>query len=95
MADYGSTARLTSDAVNRTIRSFVQALVLYVLTVVVPQLMNLLQDEATVWDWDLLRGLALTAGYAALAFIHRRFIDPSPVPSMLPPSDPGPPADPT
>lgn len=87
MVTYISKARLRADAANRTVRSFLQALVLEVGIVVIPRLMDLVADESVTWDVNVFRSLARVAGYAAMAYVWRTVLDPSRVPSAQPPID--------
>lgn len=91
---YISRTRLTADALNRGVRSIIQAFIVEVGAVVLPELIRLLSDEKTQWDVNVVHSLARIAALAAAAFIMRRFIDPSPIPTPLPPADPGHPVDP-
>lgn len=95
MATYITRARLTADAVNRTVRTVLQALLVEVGFVVVPELIRALEDKATVWDVDLAVSIGRVAAISALSFVMRRWLDPSRFPTPLPPADPGIPAEPT
>lgn len=94
MPTYVTRARLTADAVNRTWRTILGMIVVEVGNVVVPELLRMLQDERTVWDWNAAHSLGRIAAAAAFAFVLRRYLDPSAVPTPLPPADPGVPAEP-
>lgn len=91
---YVARARLVADALNRSARSFIQGCAAEVGVVLVTAVYRLSLDETTVWDVNLVRSLGRVALFAAVAYAHRRYIDPSPIPSLLPPADPGRPADP-
>lgn len=87
MTTYIAKARLRADAANRTVRSFLQALVAEVGIVVVPRLLDLVNDESVTWDVNVFRSLGRMALYAALAYIWRTVLDPSRIPSAQPPID--------
>lgn len=88
-----SRARLTADAANRAIRTVIQAVLVEVGYLVIPEINRMLQDEATIWDWNAVQSLIRVAAFGALSYIMRRYLDPSPIPTPLPPSDPGVPAE--
>lgn len=84
---------LNLDAVNRAVRTFIQALTLEVLLVVGPLLQNALSDGNYVFTWNGWESLLRVAGLAALSYVMRRFLDPSRLPTPLPPEHPGEPAE--
>ena len=90
MPTYMARARLAADAVNRAARSLIQAVVAEVVLVVGQELLRLAQDDATRWDIDTGVSIARVALFAAVAYVHRRYVDASPIPSLLPPADPNP-----
>lgn len=89
---------LTIDARNRAVRSFLQGLGFAVLTAVVMVLYPVF-TSAHGWgdfDWSLLAfSLVQAVGTAVLSYLMRKVLDPSGIPTPLPPADPGPPADTT
>lgn len=85
-----------ADARNRSLRSFLQGLGFAVLAAVAMVVVPVFKD-AHSWgdiDWSYISfavvGAAVTAG---LAYVMRTVLDPSRVPTPLPPNDPGPPAE--
>jgi len=88
-----NTARLNADAVNRAVRSFIGALFVELVATAGPVMWQLLNDEETQWDGDLVQSLARIIGLAAFSYVLRRFGDPSGIPTPLPPVNPGAPAD--
>ena len=88
-----SGALLTKDAGNRAWRTFLQALALEIGVQVVPALNAALQDEGHVYNVDWLQSLVRLAGMTALAFFMRKVLDPSGIPTPLPPSPQPQPAD--
>ena len=91
------TAALKADAKNRALRTLLVNLATDTGVALVLVLVNAFSD-ANGWgdfDWNiLLFTLAKTAIVTAGSFILRRFLDPSGLPTPLPPANPGPPADP-
>jgi hypothetical protein len=87
-------ARLTADALNRGFRTVLQAVLVEVGIVVIPELNRLLQDENTVWDVNVARSLIRIGALAAASFIMRRYLDPSVIPTPLPPANSGLPVNP-
>lgn len=86
----------TADAANRTWRTTLQGAVVVAILAVATALLDWL--EAGDFSWRTLGIAALTAALTAvLAYLHRTVLDPSGLPSALPPTNPGPPAttDPT
>ena len=84
-----SSRRLLEDASNRALRTFLQGLALDVLVAGA-----LVVHEATggdgPLDWRLLAASLLrTVAQSAAAYVMRRYLDPSRVPTPLPPSRPG------
>ena len=77
---------LTQDAKNRSWRTFVQALLVYVGVAVVPIVQTATKDGVDRVDWRVLAlAVATAALQAVLAFVWRRFLDPSRFPSAEPP----------
>lgn len=77
---------LTQDAKNRSVRTFVQALVIYIGIAVVPIVQTATKDGVDKVQWIVLGYAVLTAALQALlSFLWRRFLDPSRVPSIEPP----------
>lgn len=91
------TAALKADAKNRALRTLLVNLATDTGVALVLVMVNAFSD-ANGWgdfDWNiLLFTLAKTAIVTAGSFILRRFLDPSGLPTPLPPANPGPPADP-
>ena len=89
-----TTPTTTHDAANRTWRTVLQGAATVALIAAGTALLEWL--EAGEFSW---RTLGVSAGTAALmavlAFLHRTVLDPSGLPSALPPADPGTPADPS
>ena len=89
---YHETHLLTIDASNRALRTFLQGLGYAVLAAVVMVLYPVFTG-AHGWgdfNWPLI-GFALTqaVGTAVLSYFMRKVLDPSRVPTPLPPADPG------
>lgn len=89
-------ARLSADAKNRAWRSLLIGLVID-LSVAISLGLVAAFDNANGWG-DLQWGLVTFAVGKSLvqalgSFILRRVLDPSSIPTPLPPADPGPPAD--
>lgn len=77
---------LTQDAKNRSVRTFVQALLVYVGIAVVPIVQTATKDGVDKVQWVVLGYAVLTAAtQALLSFVWRRFLDPSAMPSIEPP----------
>ena len=95
---YHETHLLTIDASNRALRTFLQGLGYAVLAAVVMVLYPVVTGAHSWGDfnWPLI-GFALTqaVGTAVLSYLMRKVLDPSGIPTPLPPADPGPPADTT
>jgi hypothetical protein len=90
-------AALAEDATNRSVRTIWQGLGVDVLIAVALLITNIFTD-ANGWgelDWKII-GFTLmkTVLMAAAAYIMRRFIDPSKVPTPLPPAPQPTPAEP-
>lgn len=83
--------RLKTDAKNRTYRTFLQGLGFAVLAAIVMVLLPVFTN-AKSWDdfhWKLLAfSLVQVVGTAILAYIMRTVLDPSKVPTPLPPANP-------
>lgn len=88
-------ARLTADAKNRAWRSLLIGLTIDMGLALVLGLVAAF-DQATGWgdlQWGLIGfAVAKSAVQALGSFFLRRVVDPSSIPSPLPPADPGPPA---
>lgn len=80
------TPALTEDAKNRALRTGLQALAMEVLIQVLPALYDLAGNEDIHWDLQVVESLVRVAVMAALSFLMRRFVDPSRIPSPLPPT---------
>ena len=90
-----STARTNADARNRALRTFFQGLAADVLAAVVLVLLPTFTN-ANGWgdfEWGVLGFLlAKTAVVTALSYLMRTWLDKR-TDVLLPPADPGPPAD--
>lgn len=84
-----SGPKLTADAINRGTRAFLVALLIAVGVDVLPVVNDALSGTDPI-DVAALGKAALRVGLqAVVTFLMRRVIDPSPIPSLLPP-DPSP-----
>ena len=87
-----STLR-TADAANRSQRTLIQGGIVVALMALATAVLDWL--NAGDFSWRTLGISAVTAVLTAvIAYVHRTVLDPSRIPSALPPSDPGRPADP-
>lgn len=87
-----ATPALKADAANRSARAFLQGLAIDVLTAVAAVLLLWLPDaDLSSRDaWLVLAtGLARTVLAAVASYVMRLKLDPSGVPTPLPPADPG------
>lgn len=87
-----SNDALKADARNRAVRTLLNGLGFTVLTAIVLVLMPVFSDAKGWDDIDLgTLGFALfqAVGMAALSYIMRSVLDPSGIPTPLPPSNPG------
>lgn len=88
--------RLTADATNRSVRTFLQGIGYVVLAAIVMVLFPVFSGAHSWGDfhWSLLGfSLVQAGGTAVLAYIMRVVLDPSKIPTPLPPADPGEPDD--
>lgn len=87
-----TTHRLrTQDAGNRTWRTTLQGVAAVVVLAIASAVLDWL--NAGDFSWRTLGISAVTAALTAvLAYFHRTVLDPSGLPSALPPTDPGKPA---
>jgi len=77
---------LHADAQNRALRTFIQGLAVDVLAAASLAAYTLL-TSTDVFSWSLLGALvAKSAGVAAASYMMRRFLDPSGLPTPLPPA---------
>lgn len=84
---------LTADARNRAWRTFVQGLAIDVGVAVAVALYAIASDPTPI-VWTVVgASLARTIVQSGAAFVMRRFLDGSSVPTPLPPANPGPPAE--
>lgn len=85
-----NSARLAADARNRALRSFLQGLAID-LAVAVAALALTLTSSTDAWQGWAAVGISLvrTVVQAAASYVMRRFVDPSRVPTPLPPDPPG------
>lgn len=91
MAEYSKDA-LKADARNRAVRTLLNGLGFTALTAIVLVIQPVLTDADGWSDFDLgTIGFAAfqAAGMAVLAYLMRSVLDPSAVPTPLPPADPG------
>lgn len=86
--DFAAPARLAADAKNRTLRTVIQGGAAVVTIALIGAVLDWLASGELTY-----RTLGVSAGTAALtalySYLHRTVLDPSPIPSALPPSDPG------
>ena len=96
MTEYSPATALQQDAANRAWRSFLQGLGIDVLVALALVVYTVL-DSAASWtalEWNIIGFTLLkTVLITAASYVMRRFMDPSKVPTPLPPATPGPPAD--
>jgi len=86
-------ATLTADARNRAWRTFVQGLAIDVGVALAVAVYAIATDPAPI-VWAVVgASLARTVVQSGAAYVMRRFLDPSRVPTPLPPANPGPPAE--
>ncbi len=77
---------LVTDAQNRALRTFLQGIAVDVL-VGVSLAVHTLLTSSDLFSWGLLGALvAKSAGVAAASYVMRRFLDPSGLPTPLPPA---------
>lgn len=84
------------DAKNRGVRTVLQGIAFSVLAAIVMVLYPVFTDAHSWGDlhWSLLGfSLAQAAGMSVLSYLMRQVLDPSAVPTPLPPADPGEPDD--
>lgn len=90
------TTRLTEDANNRAVRTFLVGLVIDVAVGVTLVLVTYFADRNS-WgeiEWTILSfSVAKSVVQAVGAFVLRRFVDTSAIPTPLPPAPVPPPAD--
>jgi hypothetical protein len=93
----GARPSLATDASNRALRTFLQALAVDVLLALALVLYNVFQ-QANSWgsfDWNVLGFLLVkTFVVSAASYFMRRVLDPSSFPTPLPPAPVPAPADP-
>lgn len=88
---------LNRDALNRAWRTILQTVALVVIAPAVDAAVQVVQLAAVdamagkAFDWTQVADTALTAAWvgasmSVLAYVHRRFLDPSRVPSAEPPT---------
>lgn len=90
------TTLRANDARNRAVRTFLQGLVADVIAAVVLLVLPVFSNATGCQDvdWKVLGFLlAKTVTVTALSFLMRQYLDPSRLPTPLPPSDPGEPDD--
>lgn len=85
-------ALLTADAQNRALRTFLQGLATDVVAAVIMLLLPVL-THANGWgdfEWSVMGFLLLkTILVTGMSYAMRQWLDRSPIPTPLPPSDPG------
>ncbi len=81
-----SIPQLSADALNRFARTVIQALVGYLVSLAAAHGFDV---SAAIQDQILLIGTPLVAG--VIAYLWRRFLDPSRIPTLTPPTPPNPP----
>jgi ABC-type amino acid transport system permease subunit len=87
-----STPRLLTDASNRALRTFLQGLGFTILAAVVMVLLPAFTNAQGWGDfhWGLLAfAIVQACGTSFLSYLMRTVLDPSRVPTPLPPADPG------
>ena len=84
MTTYIARARLIADAVNRAARSIIHGIVGEVAVVVIHYVATQIAGGAEL-DIDLFHSAERVALFALASYLHRRYVDPSPIPSLLPP----------
>lgn len=88
------TKARAADARNRALRTFLQGLGYAVLAAIVMVLLPVFTDAHGWGDfqWKVLSfALVQAVGMTVLSYVMRKVLDPSGVPTPLPPADPGPP----
>ena len=86
-----NTTQRRQDARNRSLRTVMQGAAVVGILAAATALLDWL--EAGEFSWRTLGVSAITAALGAvLAYLHRTVLDPSGLPSAVPPVDPGPPA---
>jgi uncharacterized integral membrane protein len=81
----------TNDAANRSWRTILQGALVVILLAIATAVLEVI--GAGAFSWKTLGISALTAALtAAVAYFHRTLLDPSGLPSAIPPADPGLPA---
>lgn len=87
-----NTSILAADARNRAWRTALQQLTIDIVVAVVLLLAPLVQDANKLDDFEW-KVIAFSVGKTVVAvifsYVMRRFIDPSRIPTPLPPADPG------
>jgi len=98
IATYRQQKQLAADARNRALRTFLVGLVIDLTVAVALVLVTALADIGS-WgevQWSLLSfTVAKTLVSTGCSYLLRRFVDPSGIPTPLPPADPGEPDDDT
>lgn len=86
--DFSGLSQRTADAKNRTLRTLLQGGAAVVTVAIIGAVLDWLASGDLTY-----RTLGVSAGTAGLtalySFLHRTVLDPSPIPSALPPGDPG------
>lgn len=82
---------LIKDAENKAWRTFLQGIGIDIGIAVALLVAQIVAAPLTAWQGWLAIGIALarTILGAAAAYVMRRFLDPSSLPTPLPPADPG------
>ena len=87
---------LTADARNRALRTFLQGLAWDVLVAVAVVVYTVVTTSGDRIAWGLLgASIVKTLLVTVASYVMRAKLDPSGMPTPLPPADPGPPADET
>lgn len=91
-----AAAVLTADARNRALRTFLQGLLLDVVVAVAVVVYTVVTTSGDSIAWGVLGAAVVKTLLTTVAsYVMRAKLDPSGVPTPLPPADPGPPADET
>ena len=89
-AGVGPSRRLLEDASNRALRTFLQGLGIDVGVAVAALLLVVTRDGEAWQGWAVVgASLARTVVQSAAAYVMRRYLDASVVPTPLPPARPG------
>jgi hypothetical protein len=88
-----NSALLAADARNRALRSFVQGLGIDLLVAVAVVVQGVASSNGPILWPVVVASLGRSVAQAAAAYIMRRFLDRSKIPTPLPPDPPGKPSE--